>query len=172
MPSYLAHIKERDLEEAWDLMKQANDDDDFDEFKMHMLEYIKASPNLTLDELESAFRTQEFRYYLYALTMDVTYDKCLVGIHGQKDAKYLWSLNKSARPRRSKAIAHRLAATPEENLERLKYAGTLEDEVGPFCHQCKGMNTSVPAIDGLRLTREQRRATGVPPARPKFPRTQ
>jgi hypothetical protein len=103
-----------------------------------MLEYIKANPGMGLDELELAFRSQDFHYYLYALTIEVSYDKCLVGPHGEKDAKYIWTLNKAPRPRRSKSIAHRMAGTPQENLERLKKAGTLEDELGPFCHNCKG----------------------------------
>jgi hypothetical protein len=135
----MSRIKDRTQEEAWTLMKEANDAGEFDDFKQHMLEYIKASPSLTgLHELETAFRHQNFNYYLYALTIEVTYDKCLVGPHGEKDCEYIWTLNKSARPRRSKWIAHRMAPTAEENLERLKKAGTLEDELGPFCHQCKG----------------------------------
>jgi len=165
--SYLVSAEDLDQETAWDLMKAADAEEDFDEFKVHMLEYIKASPTLSLDELETAFRSAGFHYYLYALTMDITYDKCLVGIHGEKDAEYLWSLNKSARPRRSKAIAHRMAATAEENLVRLKHAGSLEDELGPLCHQCKGIYSSHSAHrrGASRLTAEQRKATSVPTAR-------
>jgi hypothetical protein len=134
-----SHIKDRDQEEAWALMKAADEAGDFDEFKKHMMEYIKASPDLGLHELETAFRHQDFNYYLYALTIEVSYDKCLIGIHGERDCQYIWTLNKSPRPRRSKSIIHRMAATPEENIERLKKAGSLEDEISPFCHQCKGM---------------------------------
>lgn len=138
----LSHVADRDMESAWADMKKANDEDEFDEFKIHMLEYIKANPGMGLDELENAFRSQGFRYYLYALTIEVTYDKVLVGPHGEKDVKYIWTLNKAARPRRSKSIQHRMAPTPEENLVRLKSAGTLEDEITPFCHNCKGKPAS------------------------------
>lgn len=134
-----SHIKEReDIEAIWADMTKANEEDDFDAFKEHMLEYIKANPSLRLDELENAFRGEDFNYYLYALEVDVSYDKCLVGPHGEPDAKYIWTLNKTPRPRRSKLIAHRMAKTTEGNLERLKYAGTLEDEIKPFCYACKG----------------------------------
>ncbi|CCX11693.1 Similar to Cellular nucleic acid-binding protein; acc. no. Q3T0Q6 [Pyronema omphalodes CBS 100304] len=133
-----SHIKEReDIEAIWADMTKANEEDDFDAFKEHMLEYIKANPSLRLDELENAFRGEDFNYYLYALEVDVSYDKCLVGPHGEPDAKYIWTLNKTPRPRRSKLIAHRMAKTTEGNLERLKYAGTLEDEIKPFCYACK-----------------------------------
>jgi hypothetical protein len=126
------------MDEAWALMKKASEEDDFDEFKEHMLEYIKAAPQLGLDELEVAFRTQGFRYFLYALSIEPSYDKVIVGPHGEMDRQYIYTLNKSARPRRSRFAVQRMAGSIPENLARLKLAGTLEDEVRPFCHNCKG----------------------------------
>ncbi|RPA96535.1 hypothetical protein L873DRAFT_1216256 [Choiromyces venosus 120613-1] len=63
----LSHIVDRSQEEAWDLMTKANDAKDFDSFKQHMLEYLKASPGTKLDEIEKAMRTQGFNYWIYAL---------------------------------------------------------------------------------------------------------
>lgn len=68
---------------------------------------------------------------------EVEYYECIVGPNGESDAKYTWTLNKSPKPRRSRAIAHRMAQTPEENLERLKFAGEVMNETKSFCYSCK-----------------------------------
>ena len=104
-----------------------------------LVAYIKANPGIGLDELEVAFRGAGFRFYLYALTAEVPYSQCLIGPHGQRDVEYVWTLNPRARPRHFNAIGHRMAATPEENLQRLKRAGTVEDELLPICHVCRGI---------------------------------
>lgn len=132
-----SHVKNRNIEEAWNDLQKASDEEDFEAFKDHIFEYIKASPGTRMNDLESAFRVQKFNFYLYALTIDVTYDKCLVGPNGEPGCQFIWTLNRSVRPRRSKSILPRMADTPAENLERLKKAGTLEDEIGPICHVCK-----------------------------------
>lgn len=134
-----SRVKDRDMEEVWEDMKRASDEGESAVFKVHMLEYIKANPGIGLDELEVAFRGAGFRFYLYALTAEVPYSQCLIGPHGQRDVEYVWTLNPRARPRHFNAIGHRMAATPEENLQRLKRAGTVEDELLPICHVCRGI---------------------------------
>ncbi|CUS07909.1 unnamed protein product [Tuber aestivum] len=130
-------IQSLSQEEAWDLMMKASDSKDFDSFKRHMLEYLKASPGTKLDEIEKAMRTQGLNYWIYALEREPAYNEVIVGPSGELDCKYVWTLNTSARPRRSRAIAHRMASTPEENMERLKIAGEIMPETKPFCHTCK-----------------------------------
>ncbi|CAZ81562.1 unnamed protein product [Tuber melanosporum] len=133
----LSHIVDRSQEEAWDLMTKASQRRDFDGFKQHMLEYLKASPGTRLDEIEKAMRTQGLNYWIYALEREPAYNEVIVGPSGELDCKYVWTLNTSARPRRSRAIAHRMASTPEENMQRLKFAGEIMPETRPFCHTCK-----------------------------------
>lgn len=120
---------------------------------------MKACPGSKFDEIETAFRGNDFRYYLFALVCliypvgvhttcanitfsssqerAIEYYECIVGPNGELDAKYTWTLNKAPKPRRSRAVGHRMAKTPEENLERLKFAGEVMNETKPFCYVCK-----------------------------------
>lgn len=122
-----------------------------------MLEYIRACPGAKFDELESSFRRLGWNYYLYALvcppknnlliillniqhvqTREPEYHECIVGPNGELDAKYVWTLNKSPKPRRSKAIKDRMDPTAEGNLARLAFAGEIMPETKSFCHTCRG----------------------------------
>ncbi|KAL7267497.1 hypothetical protein RUND412_009913 [Rhizina undulata] len=152
-----SHVKDKSVDEAWNCLIKSNQERDFDEFKINLYEYIKACPECNLEEIERAFRGSGFHYYLLALVSsaqlfyfgirltwslcvqehEVSYDKTIVGIHGEPNMKYTWSLNRSAKPRRTRVVNNRIAATPEENLARLKVAGNIMDELRPFCHNCK-----------------------------------
>ncbi|TGZ76806.1 hypothetical protein EX30DRAFT_311963, partial [Ascodesmis nigricans] len=137
----MPHVQVRSCEDAWNDMEKASTEDEFDDFKEHMLEYLKAMrvdrTPIDLSDLEQAFRDNGFRYYIIALKHEATHDKVIVGPNGELDRKYTWALNRTLRPRRTKALAERVARTPEENLEWLKEAGTVCDELRPFCMTCK-----------------------------------
>ncbi|KAH0615334.1 uncharacterized protein H6S33_000970 [Morchella sextelata] len=130
-------VLEKSAEEAWEGMTLANEEDDFDAFKTCMLEYIKACPGAKFNELESSFRSSRWNFYLYALTREPEYYECIVGPNGELDAKYVWTLNRSPKPRRSKAIKDRMDPTAEGNLARLEFAGEIMPETKPFCHTCR-----------------------------------
>ncbi|RPB13443.1 hypothetical protein P167DRAFT_585993, partial [Morchella conica CCBAS932] len=149
---------EKSAEEAWDGMALASEEDDFDAFKICMLEYIRACPGAKFNELESSFRSSGWNYYLYALTREPEYHECIVGPNGELDAKYVWTLNKSPKPRRSKAIKDRMDPTAEGNLARLAFAGEIMPETKPFCHTCRvkghskrGCEVEVPERDRERV---------------------
>jgi hypothetical protein len=71
------------MEDAWADMVKANKERDFDDFKIvcfsiykvlilltilqHMLEYMKANKGMRFDEMEQAFRDNNFHFYLFAL---------------------------------------------------------------------------------------------------------
>ncbi|KAI5853253.1 hypothetical protein DFP73DRAFT_469789, partial [Morchella snyderi] len=130
-------VLEKSAEQAWEGMVLANEEEDFDAFKICMLEYIKACPGTKFNELESSFRTSRWNFYLYALTREPEYYECIVGPNGELDAKYVWTLNKSPKPRRSKAIKDRMDPTAEGNLARLEFAGEIMPETKSFCHICR-----------------------------------
>lgn len=123
-------------------MRTASEEDDFDGFKEHLLEYLKAMHNegtpIDLSDLEISFRDNGYRYYILALKTEVTHDKVIVGPNGELDREYTWALYRSYRPRRTKALTGRVAETPADNLQWLKHAGILCDELRPFCLTCKG----------------------------------
>ena len=140
------HVKDFDAESAWNLMTLANAEDDMDEFKEHMWEYIKACAPITMDSLETGFRSNDFRYYLQSLTTEVTFDKCIIGPSGQTDCEFTWMLGRSSKPNRARALKGRLAANSEENIERLAKAGVLVDELRPYCFTCKGTHFPFPML--------------------------
>lgn len=134
----LSFVKVRDPESAWNDLVKASDEDDIDDFKIHMLEYLKSNPGISFADMERAFRGSNLRFYIFALSLDeVSYSKILIGPNGESGVKYVWCLNRSVKPRRSKALSGRLAETPEENLIRLEKAGFLEDYLGDYCRKCK-----------------------------------
>jgi hypothetical protein len=156
-----SHVKSMEVEEAWALMARASEEDDMDDFKEHLMEYIKAMGKngdpVTMDQLEMGFRANSIRYYLQSLTTEVSFDKAIVGPSGQSGFEYTWMIARSERPTRSKALKNRLAASPEENLDRLAKAGTLVHELGPYCFACRGKLFHVPKF--IHLSNSSRKGT-------------
>lgn len=64
-------------------------------------------------------------------------NKTLVNLQGIEDQKYVVRLQRGAKPRRSGLISGLLAATPQENLDRLDEAGFVMDGLKPYCARCK-----------------------------------
>lgn len=123
-------------------MEKANDEEDFDEFKELLNEYLVAlrcnNQPIELQHIENAFRNNDWRYYIRALKVDeITFDKCIIGPNGELTAEYTWALFKNPKPRRQKMMKNRLAPTDEENMQWLTKAGLIYDEHRPVCVRCK-----------------------------------
>jgi hypothetical protein len=69
------HVLEKSEDEAWELLKQASDERDIDDFKEALQILSKAVPAYTYPELEKEFRKREFKIYLIAMVghRDETY---------------------------------------------------------------------------------------------------
>lgn len=58
-----------------------------------------------------------------------------VNLQGKGDCEYVIGYYYSPKPKRAK-FAEGFPSSPEENLERLKDAGTPMQHVLPFCYNC------------------------------------
>ena len=56
----------KSAEEAWEALQKADEEKDLDDVKMAIRVYSKAVPETTWEQLERAFRTNQFNTYLIA----------------------------------------------------------------------------------------------------------
>ncbi|KAM3082621.1 hypothetical protein ACMFMF_002278 [Clarireedia jacksonii] len=135
-------IERNDIEDvaaevAWaNLIKASKDDDsDFDDLKDELMKYIKASPDATYVQLESAFRAQNIPIYLIAIEKELAPTFTNMDLQGNLDRQYTVSYRKSPKHSRPKE-KDAWPASPEENLERLANAGEAVDRGVPLCSRC------------------------------------
>lgn len=117
--------------------------------------YSKAVPTTTYDELEMAFRMNDFKTYIIA-TVSPSLQTCLsiadadtlqekelpktltyVNLQGELDKTYQVGFHLRQKPKRGGSAAG-WPSSPEENLERLKDAGLPYERGIPKCHRCDG----------------------------------
>lgn len=106
-----------------------------DEMRDAIFEYVKATPDATLVQLERAFRSQTINVYLIALEKDLASTYCNMDLQGFLNKKYTVSLRLSPRVQRPKE-KDSWPATPEENLQRLRDAGFPVDRGIMKCNNC------------------------------------
>ena len=107
--------------------------------------YTKAASDATYDELEMAFRAQNFQTYLIAVENELPKTHTYVNLQGELDKTYKVGFHLSANPKRETA-KQGWPETPEENIERLKDAGLPLERGIPKCMRCDGMSfTSICA---------------------------
>lgn len=123
-------------EQAWDEMKAASDERDLDDFRDAVAKYLKAVPETTYPQLESAFRTQGFNVYLIAMQKeDMSANFTNMDIQGNLGKTFTISYrlsDKHQRPKEKEAWP----ATPAENLERLEDAGVSVNRGVDKCSNC------------------------------------
>ena len=107
--------------------------------------YTKVASDATFDELEMAFRSQNFHTYLIATENELVKTHTYVNLQGELDKTFKVSFHLSPKPKRATA-KQGWPETPEENLERLKDAGFPMDRGIPKCNRCDGrpFNVFVP----------------------------
>jgi len=91
-----------------------------------ILKFIKATPDTTYVELESAFRTQGLNVYLIAIEKELAATFTNMDLQGNLDRQYSVTYrmsDKHARPKEKDSWP----CSPEENLERLANAGEPVD---------------------------------------------
>lgn len=151
------NAEDLEVEEAWNRLKRADEEKDMDEFRkastsMYLGEpadtqqlfrsYAKASTASECDEfdlveLENLFRQQGWNAHLVAKKCDVSIDYTIVDFQGNADKTYVLDIQWSRKSRRA-GLSSNLAESPEENLERLKDCGLIQDRGIPKCSQCGG----------------------------------
>lgn len=109
--------------------------------------YTKAASDATYDELEMAFRAQNFQTYLIATENELPKTHTYINLQGELDKTFKVGFHLSSKPKRETA-KQGWPETPEENLERLKDAGLPMERGIPKCNRCDG-DLLFPFVPGL-----------------------
>lgn len=143
------------LDDAWVLLEKADKEKEVEDirlvrqedcflirdnmltFEQAILQYAKAYPEVSFEELETVFREANFNTYLIAKKQDVASTHTIVNLRGIGDQSYVVSIQFSAKPKRAK-FSEGWPGTPEENLARLAEAGFIMDRMVPKCDNCGG----------------------------------
>lgn len=99
--------------------------------------YCKAASDATYDELETAFRMNNFNTYLIATENELPKTHTYVNLQGELDKTYKVGFHLSPKPKRETA-KQGWPESPEENIERLKDAGLPMERGIPKCMRCDG----------------------------------
>lgn len=122
-------------DDAWEALQKADEERDLDDFREAFKVYTKAASDATYDELEMAFRAQNFQTYLIATENELPKTHTYVNLQGELDKTYKVGLHLSPKPKRETA-KQGWPETPEENLVRLKDAGLPMERGIPKCMRC------------------------------------
>jgi len=131
-------------EYAWEQLKAASDERDLDDFKEALRKYMKATPDATYVQLETAFRYQNFNFYYIALEKELQETFSNMDLQGNLGKKYSVSLRKSNKHQRPKE-KELWPASPEENLSRLEDAGEPVNRGIPKCSNCDALGHNFKA---------------------------
>lgn len=129
-------IKEMTAETSWQALEQADKDRDLDDFKEAFFAYVRSMPELTIEELEQAFREAEFNTFVIAKQQEVSDMHTIVNLQGIPGQEFVVSFQFSAKPRRVK-FSEGWPTSPEENIERLSKAGFVMDGFVQKCRNCE-----------------------------------
>jgi hypothetical protein len=130
-----AEVPDVPAEQAWTAMTAASVERDLDDFKEELLKYIKATPDATYVQLESAFRTHNFTVYLIGIEKELAPTYTNMDLQGNLGKKYSVSFRFSDKHQRPKEKEF-WPASAEENLARLADAGEPVDCGKPKCSNC------------------------------------
>ncbi|KAI8633739.1 hypothetical protein F5Y19DRAFT_251126 [Xylariaceae sp. FL1651] len=131
-----SNIEEVAAELAWTKICEATRSGDMDDVKDAVQQYVKACPDTTYPELESAFRTQGIGLYLIATEKPSMLPTMTnMDFQGNLDKKYKVNYRfdpRAARPREREFWP----ADAKENMARLGDAGEVVDRGLAKCTNC------------------------------------
>ncbi|RYP19494.1 hypothetical protein DL765_003334 [Monosporascus sp. GIB2] len=130
-----SNVEDVQAEVAWKKLTAAIKEQDMDDVKDAVQQYVKAIPEMTYVDLEEAFRSQGMGLHLIAIKKSVLSTYTKMDLQGNLDKTYAVTYrfdDKPARPREAEAWPK----SPEENLERLKDAGEVVTRGLPKCGNC------------------------------------
>ncbi|KAI0879102.1 hypothetical protein GGS24DRAFT_279217 [Hypoxylon argillaceum] len=132
-----SHIEEIKADIAWTKISKAVQENDIDDVKEAIQQYVKAAPTTTYAQLEAGFRTQNIGLYLIAMeNQSMLSTLTNMDLQGNLDKKYRVNYRfnpKPARPRERELWP----SSAEENKARLGDAG---DPVNRGLSKCMNCN--------------------------------
>lgn len=128
-----------DAGDAWTALIEAAKVKDLDTFRTSLRAYARAvEDEFDLAAVEQALREDDLPVYLIANQQEIAPTNVIVDLIGNPEQEFVLSIQLSAKPRRAK-LAVGWPESPEENLERLKKAGLVQDSGIPKCANCGEM---------------------------------
>ncbi|KAI9806712.1 MAG: hypothetical protein M1825_006169 [Sarcosagium campestre] len=121
--------------EAWTKTREADQAKDADEFRNFVRVYCKTSPDVTFVDLEKVLRKEKLNFHLIAVEKEIADTQTIVNLQGKTGCKYQAQFHLDPRPKRKK-LALGWPDNAEQNLERLKDAGFVEDAFKVKCDNC------------------------------------
>jgi hypothetical protein len=128
-----SNVADKTEAEAWDMLKDASNDKDLDDFKEAIKILSKAAPQYTYQQLETEFRKRGYKVYTIALEKEIGETWTNVDLQGEIGKKYAIGYYFSEKPQRPN-LASKWPATAEENMERLADAGIPMDRGVEKCN--------------------------------------
>lgn len=128
-------LEDATVEKAWTELMLADKEKDVDQIKKAIITYATAFPELTFEDLEGTFRSDNMNTYLIAKQQEVSDIHTIVNLQGKIDQKFTVSIQFQQKPRRAK-FAEDWPSSPEENMERLGEAGFPMDRMVQKCSNC------------------------------------
>ncbi|KAK1836026.1 hypothetical protein QBC39DRAFT_327151 [Podospora conica] len=130
-----SHLPDVTTDEAWALIVAAVQDRDIDDIKEAIQVYIKASPDTTYVDLETAFRAQNIDLFLIATERELAPTFTNMDLQGNMEKTYSVSYRLEWNPPRPRD-RELWPKDVEENLERLGDAGEVTHHGLPQCRNC------------------------------------
>ena len=101
-----------------------------------ILKYAKGFPDLSLTDLEKAFRGGAMNTHLIAKVQEISDTHTIVNLQGKDSQKFVVSIQWSDKPKRA-AFAEGWPTSAEDNMARLEEAGFVMDGMVLKCSNCK-----------------------------------
>lgn len=140
--------------EAWEALKRAVIEQDMEDIKMAVQQYVKACADTTYPALEQAFRDQDIGLWFIALKKDLLPTKTNMDLQGNLGRTYTVSYRFDKRVARPREAAF-WPKSDEENMERLKDAGEVIDRGLPKCNNCNEIGHTMKNCTQEKQERER-----------------
>ncbi|KAI0903285.1 hypothetical protein F4823DRAFT_619193 [Ustulina deusta] len=131
-----SHVEEVHAEAAWSKLIEGVQENDLDDVKEAIQQYVKACPDTTYIELETAFRTQKIELYLIAMESQAMVPTLTnMDLQGNLDKKYRVNYRFDKNPARPREREF-WPKDDEENQSRLEDAGEPVNRGLTKCSNC------------------------------------
>lgn len=118
------HIESVNKDDAWSKLKSASAENDIDDMLEAVQMYIKAVPEITYPQLETALRADNIGLFIIATKREIADTFTLMDLQGNLQREWAISYRRSPKAQRGRETQN-WPASPEENMERLLNAGEV-----------------------------------------------
>ncbi|KAK4224734.1 hypothetical protein QBC38DRAFT_511585 [Podospora fimiseda] len=148
-------VEDKSIEEAWEMIMTAVADRDIDDVKQAIQIYVKANPDCTYQNLESAFRAQNIGLWLIPLEKPLVSGTLTnMDLQGNIKKKYTVSYRFQFNPQRPRE-REGWPKDEAESFERLADAGELVPSFIPKCRNCSEFGHMASACPSDKIEKDR-----------------